>query len=463
VLGLGAASAALYLFGSLILHFSPALGPDAPRFLCDEPLLRSFTVFGRFPDFAAGAAAGFLFLSGRVEEAWQRRRGALLSTLLALGGAALLVAGQAGMVRAAGNAPAEWRWNLLVVLASAALVLALTCRQAPLSRLLSLRPAVYLGRISYALYLIQLTPLGNRLLYHFLPGREGVHLLVLYAGMSLVAALLFEVVEEPAREIVLALWRKRSLSALPPARTARAHRLSLAILLGGLVAQHVLWVLGSLPPVEERRVVRVLGAPSDHVVRAIVPPAVDGGREPRVRLPAWWREGRIGDRRAPLSVLVFVDGQPVRFLGVGLPADDGASAYYRRPGTEYLSLQVDPPATVTVVHHAPLVAAALAWSRLAEAPVIVTALVLLLAAAALAVSRSRRPLLWEPRFSVAFAVCLAVAWPALGIHLQGWAPLVMAMELAALGWIVLSRRTAARRAAAAAVAAEPFSAPPGRA
>ena len=445
LLGLGAASAILYLAGSLILHWSRAQGPGAPVFLAEEPLLRHFTVFGRFPDFAAGAAAGFLFLSGRVEAAWQRQRGALLSTLLALGGAVLLVAGQAGMVLDEGNAPAEWRWNLLVVAASALIVIALTCRQAPLSRLLSLRPAVYLGRTSYALYLIQLTPLGQRLLYHVLPGREGVHPLVLYAGMSLVAALLFEVVEEPAREAVLALWRKRSLSALPPARTARAHRLSLAILLGGLLAQHFLWVLGSLPPVEETRVARVLGPQSGHVVRAIVPPAVPGGREPRVRLPASWRLGRIGDRRAPLSVLVFVDGQPVRFLGVGLPDGDDASAYYRRPGTEYLSLQVDPPATVTVVHHAPAVAVALAWSRLRESPLVVIAVLLLLTAAGVGVYRSRRPVLWDPRISLAFAVGLAIAWLAYGIHLQAWAPLVLALELAALGWIVLARRTAVAR------------------
>jgi peptidoglycan/LPS O-acetylase OafA/YrhL len=462
LLGLGAASAILYLAGSLILHWSGALGPGAPVFLYDEPLLRHFTVFGRFPDFAAGAAAGFLFLSGRVEDAWRRKRGALLSTLLAMGGAVLLVAGQAGMVRDTGDAPAEWRWNLVVVAASAVIVIALTCREAPLSRLLSPRPAVYLGRISYALYLIQLTPLGQRLLYHVLPGQEGVHPLVLYAGMSLVAALLFEVVEEPAREAVLALWRKRSLAALPPARTARAHRLSLAILLGGLLAQPVFWVLGSLPPVEEVRVVRVLGAPSDHLVRAIVPPAIDGGREPRVRLPASWRLGRIGDRRAPLSLLVFVDGQPVRFLGVRLPADDGASAYYRRPGTEYLSLQVDPPATVTVVHHAPPVAAALAWSRLMESPATVIAVLLLLAAAAAAVWRSRGSVLWEPRISLAFAVALAMAWLAFGIHRQPWAPLVLALELAALGWAVLARRLVARRAATAAEA-EPLSAPPGRA
>src|SRR5687768_2671635 len=103
---------------------------------------------------------------------------------MATGAAALLVAGQAGMVRAGTNPEAAWLWNLLVALASALLVVALTCRRAPLSRFLSLRPAVYLGRISYALYLIQLTPLGNGLLSRFFPGTGGLHLLGLYIAMN---------------------------------------------------------------------------------------------------------------------------------------------------------------------------------------------------------------------------------------------------------------------------------------
>src|SRR5262249_20798133 len=132
----------------------------------------------------------------------------------------------------------------VVAAASALVVLALTCPRAPLTRLLSVRPAVYLGRVSYALYLIQLTPLGSGLLFHVLPGREGVALPVLYLGMTAVSALLFELVEEPGRVTLLALWKRRSLDA---ARTRLAGNASLAILLAALCAQHALWAVETLP------------------------------------------------------------------------------------------------------------------------------------------------------------------------------------------------------------------------
>jgi peptidoglycan/LPS O-acetylase OafA/YrhL len=440
LLALGSGLAGLYLAGSLVLGLTTWLGAADLQFLSDELLLRSYTVFGRFPDFAVGAAAGLLFLSGRVEAAWRLRSGALISSLLAVGGAVLLVAAQAGMVRGAADPTAEWRWNLLVVLASAVLVLALTCPHAPLSRLLSYRLPVYLGRISYALYLIQLTPLGNGLLYRMLPGRDGVHLLALYLGMNVVSALLFELVEEPGRETILALWRARSGRSLVPARGGRARCLSLAILLGGLAAQHTAWALATLAPIDAARVERVLGSDSRDVVRVTVGKP-NTGREPRVRLPSRWRLGPAGDRRAPPSLLVFVDGNPVTFLGAQPPEGPEAVAYYRRPRAEYLSLQIEPPAAVVVVNQGPLVALALAWSRLVEAPIALGAPLPLLAAAGF-VWWTRRRWIWAPRSSLALAASLATAWVISGIHLQPWAPLALSVELLFLAWLASSRGAA---------------------
>jgi peptidoglycan/LPS O-acetylase OafA/YrhL len=432
---LGAAALAVHLAGLLLLQAQVA--PERLPLLSQPGLLLGFTIFGRFPDFALGVAAGLLFLSGRVEEAWRRRRGAFLSTLVAVGGTALLVAAQVGLASAGDNPAVEWRWNVLVAAASTALVLALTCREAPLSRLLALRPAVYLGRISYALYLIQLTPLGANLLYRILPGRDGVPLLSLYLGMSVVAALLFELVEEPARRTVLALWRQRSL---PTAQSSLGRGLSAAILLAALAAQHTLWAVCALPAADEAAVVEQLGPGSQHLVRAAVPEPAAEGTEPRVQLPASWWRGPRGDRLSPRSLLVFVDGKQVPFLGVRPEAGAEPYAYYRRPRTDYLSLEIDPPAMVTVVNHAPLVALALTWSRVAKAPLLPVVPLVLLAGAAFAAFRNRRAGFWKPQFSLAVAAALLVAWIFCGLHLYWWAPLALGLELAALGWLALSAR-----------------------
>src|SRR5688572_20487665 len=137
LVALGAGSALFYLAGTLLLRAQPSAGDSPLPFLSDGHLLRSFTIFGRMPDFALGAAAGFLFLSGRIEELWRRKNGAWISSLAAAAGIVVLVAGQAGMVRDEGDPAARWLWNLLVAVASAAIVLALTCPRAPLSLLLS--------------------------------------------------------------------------------------------------------------------------------------------------------------------------------------------------------------------------------------------------------------------------------------------------------------------------------------
>jgi peptidoglycan/LPS O-acetylase OafA/YrhL len=440
VLVLGGALVSFHIAGTLILGLTRSLGATDLPYLSEEALLRSFTVFGRFPDFAVGVATGLLYLSGRVEAVWQRTRGPAIASLVALAGIALGFVAQMGMVRAADDAEAAWRWNVVAAVASGVLVVALTCRRAPLSQLLSFRLPVYLGRVSYALYLIQLTPLGNGLLYRVLPGREGVHLLVLYVGMNLVAALLFELVEEPGREAVLALWRQRSPGILEPARTGVARALSLAVLLGILAVQYAVWAFGTLPAVDEARVADALGTDSPDIVRADVTVPADDGREPRVRLPATWRLGPRGDRRAPLSLLVFVDGVAVPFQGALPPVDGGNVAYYRRPRAEYLSLQIPGSARVTIVNHAPLVALALTWSRLRAATTPLLAPFVLLLVVGAAAHRSHRAWIPAPRFSLALASALLVLWLVAGFHLQPWGPLVLILEVVALAGVVATRR-----------------------
>jgi peptidoglycan/LPS O-acetylase OafA/YrhL len=443
-IALGAALLCFHLAGTGILMLTRAAGATGLPFLSDEGLLRYFTVFGRFPDFAVGVAAGLLYLSGRVEAAWQRAGGAALSSLAALAGVALGFVAQVGMVRAADDAAAAWRWNVVAAIASGALVVALTSRRAPLSRLLSFPLPVYLGRVSYALYLVQLTPLGNGLLFRVLPGREGVHLVALYVGMSLVAALLFELVEEPCRDAVLALWRGRSLAVLEPAPGRSARALSLAVLLGLVGAQYGVWAVASLPAVDEARVAAVLGPDSPDVVHTQVTVPSEDGREPRVRLPEAWRLGPIGDRRAPPSLLVFVDGAAVPFQGARPPVDAADVAYYRRPRAEYLSLQIPGTARLTIVNHAPLVALALVGSHVREGAVRLLAPfgLLLLAGAVAYRSGAGMP---APRMSLALSSALLVLWLVGGFHLRPWGPLVLLLEVAALAAILATRGVSATR------------------
>jgi hypothetical protein len=277
--------------------------------------------------------------------------------------------------------------------------------------------------------------------------------------MSLVAALLYELVEEPGREAVLALWRRRSC-ALPRARRPWARAGALAILLGALGAQHAVASLASLPPVEEARLRRVLGADSPHVLEATTSPPAAEGRPARVRLPASWRRGPVGDLRAPRSLLVFVEGAPLPFTGTQPFEGPPTTAYYVHGRSDHLNLPIASAAAVTVVHWAPSVALALTWSRLADEPVRHFGPLLLLGAMGLAIGLAGRPRVWTPRITLSLAIGLVTAWLVSGAHLQPWAPVVLALELAAVIGLVVAGREAAEPEP---LRARPLSARPGSA
>lgn len=448
-MGLAGVVAGLGLVGAVILQFAVPLAAADLNFLADPLLLRSFTIFGRYFDFALGTAAGLLFLAGKVEAVWRAPRGGLYSTLLALAGGGLLFAAQALMLLEAADPNAQWRWNHLAAVGSAALVLALTCGHAPLSRVLSAAVLVYLGRTSYALYLIQTGPLGHDLIFWLLPGGDGVHLVALYLGLTAVSALLFELVEEPARETVLALWRRRPL--LEPSPRARLRALSVLILLGALATQHALWAAHTVDAPTEAEVERALGPESRSVVRMELAGTPPGGKEPRVPIPPEWLEGRPGKQHGPPSLLVFADGRPVPFVGTGEPAGTAPSAYYRWPRVPFLSLEVALPARVTVVDHDLAAALALALLHFAEAPLRAAAPLPLLGLIGLFWWR-RGGAIWTPRTSLAAAAGLVFVWLVTAVYQQPWAPLLLPLEVLMLSWLAVPSRGRTRAAATAAAA-----------
>jgi peptidoglycan/LPS O-acetylase OafA/YrhL len=128
---------------------------------------------------------------------------------LALGAtAAIVVLGAAGLPHF---------YDFLMVAAFAALILGLSLARGPAATLFSSAPAVYLGRISYSIYLIHLTVLMvvNQGLQRVLPSDLGAsaHLtifaLVYFAGFLTAGHLLYTWVEEPARTYLRRNWVNR--------------------------------------------------------------------------------------------------------------------------------------------------------------------------------------------------------------------------------------------------------------
>jgi peptidoglycan/LPS O-acetylase OafA/YrhL len=84
-------------------------------------------------------------------------------------------------------------------------IVALTSPSAWPSRVLALPIFVYLGKISYALYLIQMAPLRLQALFGLPTAAPWIQVAALYAGMNVVSALLYELVEKPARKLILSI------------------------------------------------------------------------------------------------------------------------------------------------------------------------------------------------------------------------------------------------------------------
>jgi peptidoglycan/LPS O-acetylase OafA/YrhL len=432
---------------------------DAERFqFLGSPVeLMRHTFFGRFVDFAVGVWAGRVFLGGGVGRLWSRPRGDLAATAVGGLGFALVFAGQAGMTLAGGlEGPrwaVAWSFNLVVAAGSLVAILALTSRTSPLSRALGLRPLVYLGRVSYALYLIQLTPLGKGLLYRVLPQGTPAFGLALYAGMTIVSALLFEWVEEPMRRLILRLWPVRGRPGPAPAakrvRPSPAWAL-VAMVVAAVSVQVGAWAGSRLDDrhpatLSEARTVasslpdRMVALPSGSLVSR---PTAEGWRH-RVPIPDSWMVGTSSDRRAPPSLLVFVDGEPVPFERRVEDLESARTgAHYRGPRSTFVEVLLPAesnPSELTLVRHDPAFAAALLARRLASSPWLLALVACVLAAAASSARWFHARL--RPRLgSVApIAACVATLYCLAGLHEQSWALALILAELAILCGLALTR------------------------
>ena len=453
-------AAAAVLLGLTVLLFAAGatiwtlLDGRGPGFLQDPEKVTLHTLFGRFYDFAVGAFAALLFASPASERG-RRILGRPIPALLATGtAAALIVTAQWGMHDAGGiDGPRwawAWSWDLLLPVAAASLVVSLTSAGNPIARLLSASPFVYLGKVSYALYLVQLTPIGKGLFYRVLPRTDDFALLALYLGITAVSAILYELVEEPARRFIL---RTSGLEKSPPRRAVPAlARLGAAAALAlSLAAQSASWAVASvsesLGPVTLSEV-RAAGARARDLMTlpAETLPTGPGGVL-LVGLPRAWREGWGDDLHAPSRLRVFADGDPLPFFRRE-PAGRGDIAFFRRPRAAMLSVRVAAaPAELVVVRESPLVSASVPLARLlsrpheASAVAALFAAVLLLAMIALGARSS------SPRVMVMAALASIVWWRALELYDRPWGPVLLAAECAAV-MLVAIRAASSRRAAA---------------
>jgi peptidoglycan/LPS O-acetylase OafA/YrhL len=438
VIVLGCATLVLLALGFVVVALVPEGWRETFGFIGTRREMLEHTYFGRFWEFGVGALCAL---------AWQKEGGlfafrggprrAAASSLACL---AVIVASEGAMARAGdpwGHGwEAAWAWNMPVAIASGLLILTLTVEGSPVARLLGLAPFVYLGRVSYALYLIQVTPLGKDLLYRWLPAEQPAYVFVLYLGMNAVAALLFEVVEEPARRALLRLWslHKGAVARLSPEFPPMPHRdrrlaalLAVALLLAvqqGARAVHVAHAALGDPTLDQVR--RVLG--DDRILVASPQEGRDGdGEGYRVALPRRWMEGPSAERRAPTNLLVYADDLPLAFVSGeearALQARGEPAASYKRPRTLVVAVSgVRVERALTVVLQDSLGWLRVHYARLRESPQVLWAAVLswISAVAILGiVLLGHRPVRLERALRMGLFV--TAAWLAFGGYATPWA------------------------------------------
>jgi peptidoglycan/LPS O-acetylase OafA/YrhL len=317
-------------------------------FFANHRHMAIYTIGGRFLDFAVGIGCGLFYLRGGASGLWNRRGGTLFADALAILAAlalvcALVLMDVTGGIEGAGFIRG-WKYNLGVVLASGGIILSLTCPTALAARLLAWAPFVYMGKISYALYLIQMTPLGQEALLGVRLGPQLVHVMALYIAMNVVSALLFEGIEVPARKLVLravdgalagrGTWLPRlrvrldrlPLSWNPPPIAAALVAASVVVVLLGVVGASVAALAmhqGGPPVLSEALAAGGTAAP---LAGGEAPEGREGWR--RLRLPDGWSRGA----RAEPAFLLFVGEAPVE-LALGEPPNptSGLQAFSSGP------------------------------------------------------------------------------------------------------------------------------------
>lgn len=195
--------------GEGLVKLVQALGWTWGGFMESRFHMHHATIFGRIPEFALGMVAAFVHRGAPLQR-WLagRRAPALVLLSAAAMGACMwgrdIFSGQDGTTAKLLATSCSY----LVAVLTTVLILALTVEGSALHRLLSHRLLVYLGKISYGFYLIQLTVLLEPCVWlSYKLGPLRVPGLMIMA--NLVCAGFYELVEVPARRAIVARWGGR--------------------------------------------------------------------------------------------------------------------------------------------------------------------------------------------------------------------------------------------------------------
>ncbi len=206
IAAIGLLTLILVAAGEAIIGIVNARGWTWHGFMASRFHMWHSTIFGRFPEFAVGVFAAFVHRGVDLEKhlrGW-RSTGVLL---LAFFGIAGCVWGKDLMADAPGMTAQLMTYGFayLLVLLAGVMILGLTVGNGLLHRLMSTRLAVYLGKISYGFYLIQLTVMMQPMVD--LSDQMGwARLPVLLVLINLFCAAVYEVVEVPSRRFIVNRW-----------------------------------------------------------------------------------------------------------------------------------------------------------------------------------------------------------------------------------------------------------------
>ncbi len=189
----------LLLAGMILVWFAHQTGLNQPlTFMENTDFVLIHSIFGRGVDFCIGIGVA-LFYRQCKDTLWSGRTSyATVLWVLAAGG---IVALQVLMNAAGGIIPA-WYLNPAIAGCAALMILSLTCANAPVVRFLSHPVPVYLGRLSYALYLLHTMQIG-RTVFHLLNATIPLPLIGFYLTMNVVSAVFYHLVEKPAQTVVI--------------------------------------------------------------------------------------------------------------------------------------------------------------------------------------------------------------------------------------------------------------------
>lgn len=199
-LTLGIAVIGLYLLG-----YVPILAGWWPL-----SFMLTRTICGRMIAFAMGIGCAYLYREWRPG-----RRAGLLTLLCCVGFIFWAV-----ILKNAGESETIIYGDWVAALFAGGLLLSLTSESGWIVRVLRLRPFVYAGRISYALYLIQLTPPIAQLHGTLQPVFGNWTNLVLYGVVSLICIALYECVEKPVHRWILRRFDFTPVSSVSSLSTA---------------------------------------------------------------------------------------------------------------------------------------------------------------------------------------------------------------------------------------------------